>query len=839
MNADPAPRLPGNLPGALSSFIGRRREMTAVAGLLAEHRLLTLTGPGGSGKTRLSLEVGRAAQPDYADGVWLAELAALGAGELVPQTVAAALGVRERSDESLLDSLVGHLRPRHTLILLDNCEHLLDACAELGAALLAACPDLRLLATSREPLGIPGEGVWLVPPLSLPAPQPWRNPASGPLALDGYRQAEAVQLFEARARAALPSFELTADNAPWVADICRRLDGLPLALELAAARVRAFSARQIAERLDDRFRLLTSRRRAGPPRHQTLAAALDWSHDLLAGQERALLRRLAVFAGSWRLGAAEAVAAGDDVAAPAVLELLSSLVDKSWVVVERAADERRYSFLETVRQYAHEKLAAAGEEEATREKHLAYYTQWAESAAPFLLDRDPRPWLGQFDAELDNLRAAFEWAAAGQARAGVRLAAASGRYWRLRGYLSEGRERLSRALASPQAQDRSPERAAALVWGANLAYLQSDYAATRTLAEEALAIGRALGPAGRPAVASALDYLGELSTEIGDYAGARTLFADALALFEELEDRRGAADMLMQLGWAAMRAGEYGEAEIYLKKSLVIIREVGEPNILGLLLSGLGELAVRQGQYDEAEALLSESLALRRSLGDRWGIAAALGSLGWVALRRRDFEWVAAALGESVHIRMEIGDHGGAAWCLEKLAEAAAVQAHTLPPTRRQRASVPAVRVFGAAAAIRAARRWVIDAADQPAYRQRLDDLRRIVGPEPFEAAWEEGGRLSLQEAAELALAAARPATVGGLRATTGQPEFGGLTARERQTARLIARGYSNSEIAAAMTVGVKTVETYVTRILNKLGFESRVQIALWAVERGLVAGEE
>ena len=438
MNGDPAHRLPGNLPGALSSFIGRRREMAEVARLLAEQRLLTLTGPGGSGKTRLALEVGRQAQPDYDDGVWLVELAALGAGELLPQTVAAALGVRERTDESLLDSLLGHLRPRHSLILLDNCEHLLDACAELVAALLAACPDLRILATSREPLGIPGAGVWLVPPLSLPAPQPWRDPAGGLAALDGYRQAEAVQLFEARARAALPSFELTADNAPWVADICRRLDGLPLALELAAALVRAFSARQIAERLDDRFRLLTSRRRAGPPRHQTLAAALDWSHDLLAGQERALLRRLAVFAGGWRLAAAESVGAGDDIATSEVLELLSSLVDKSWVVVERAGDERRYLYLETVRQYAYEKLAAAGEAEATRDKHLAYYTQWAESAAPFLLDRDPLPWLGQFDAELDNLRAAFEWAAAGQPRAGVRQAAARGRNRRQSGNMSEG-----------------------------------------------------------------------------------------------------------------------------------------------------------------------------------------------------------------------------------------------------------------------------------------------------------------------------------------------------------------------------------------------------------------
>jgi predicted ATPase len=378
----------GNLPGALSSIIGRKREIAEVGRLLSEYRLLTLTGPGGCGKTRLALQVAEELQSEYSNGVWLVEFAALVDEALVPQALAVVLDVHEQVGRPLVESLVSHLRSRDALLLFDNCEHLIEACARLGAALLVSCPGVRLLATSREPLAIPGEGVWIVPPLSLPSRQPWRGPASPQEALFAYQRSEAVELFVVRARAAEPNFELTVENGPWVAEICRRLDGIPLAIELAAARTRAYSARQIADRLDDQFQLLISRMRTGPERHQTLEAALDWSYDLLSAKERIFLRRLAVFVGGWTLGAAEAVCAGDDIQTTEIMELLFNLVDKSLVVAARSPDGRRYHYLETVRQYACKKLVAAGEADAMRDRHLDYFVQWAEASAPHFVS-DP------------------------------------------------------------------------------------------------------------------------------------------------------------------------------------------------------------------------------------------------------------------------------------------------------------------------------------------------------------------------------------------------------------------------------------------------------------------
>ncbi len=832
------PHRPGNLPGELSSFIGRRREMAEVERRLAEYRLLTLTGPGGSGKTRLAMEVGRAVQPGYPDGVWLVELAALGEGELVAQTVATALGVSERANEAIGASLIANLRSRRLLLLLDNCEHLVEACAHLAELLLSSCPDIHILATSREPLAVPGEGVWPVPPLSLPAAQPWRGPESGPATLDSYRQSEAVQLFEARARAALPSFELTTENGPWTAEVCRRLDGLPLALELAAAHVRAYPVRTIAEHLDDRLQLFKARARTALPRHQTLEAALDWSYALLSDAEQHVLQQLSVFAGGWTLDAAEAVCVLDAADAD-VIQLLSNLIDKSLVVVDHAGGGRRYHFLETIRQYARRKLAAAGQAGPTRDRHLVYFVRWAESSGPFLVGPEQSRWVAEFELDHDNLRAALDWCGVGPGKEelGLRLAAACGDFWNLRGHLAEGRERLAAVLAAAGPEMRTKERAWALIWAAHLAYLQSDFTATEALAHEALTIYRGLGPAGRVGVALALDWLGEVATEVGDYENAPGFLEEALLIYREVQDNRGTADMLMQLGWALMRMGNYVQAEAYLQESLILVRALDDPYLLGMNLSGLGELALRQGEYDRAHDLLQESLMARRALGNPWGIAVSLGSLGWVALRRGEFVPMAEALEESLRIRLEIGDRGGAAWCLEKLAEARVLLARWLSLSRRRHAFPDAIRILGAAAAVRVKVNAAIDPVDQPAYDALLAELRQTVGSEAFDAAWAEGSRLSLPEAVEQALAPVRPGGTAALPPREAdKAQFGGLSRRERETARLIALGKSNSEIAAAMTVGVKTVETYVTRILNKLGLESRVQIAVWVVEKGLVS---
>lgn len=822
-----------NLPGVLSSFIGRRREMAEVRQLLAEYRLLTLTGPGGCGKTRLALQVASEIQGEFGDGVWLVEFAPLADGELVPQALAAVLGVLEEAGEPLSQTIGRYLRGREVLLVFDNCEHLVAACARLGATLLDACPGVRLLATSREALGVPGEGVWVVPPLSLPAPQPWRGPTAAAKMLDAYGESEAIQLFVARGRAATPSFELTLENAPWAAEICRRLDGIPLALELAAARLRALSARQIAEHLDDRFQLLTSRLRTVPERHQTLEAALEWSHDLLSTQEQMLLRRLSVFAG-WTLAAAEAVCAGDGIEPDEVLDLLTNLIDKSLVVVEQRPDRRRYHFLETVRQYAQRRLEVAGESEAQRRQHLAYFLSWAEAGAPLLVGPAQPEWLATFDAEHDNLRAALDWSlnAAGVEESGLRLAAACWKYWRLRGYLSEGRERLRAALRQESAQKRSEARAWALLRASNLAYIHSDFPAAGPPAEEALAIFREVGMGGSEGAGLALDALAELATEMGDFETADRLFEEALAIFQKIENEFGTADMLMQLGWSAMRAGNYARAEPFLSQSLPAFRRLDDRHMLGFNLSGLGELALRQGHLARAKEFLEESLVVRREIDERWGIAATLGSLGWVALLQGHLAQMRDRLAESMEIRATLGDHGGLAWCLEKMAAGVAQQGQSLPVSARGPALRRAARLLGAAEALRQPIGSMIDPADQATYDRDRQALLAALGEAAFEAAWAEGARLSPRQAIDAAVSPLpMPEGTGTHESRT---DFGGLTKRERETAGLIAQGLSNREIAAAMTVGVKTIETYVSRILNKLGYASRVQIATWAVEKGL-----
>jgi predicted ATPase/DNA-binding CsgD family transcriptional regulator len=833
-----------NLPTALNTFIGRQREIATVRRLLPAHRLLTLTGPGGCGKTRLALKVAGevASTSGYADGVWLVELAALSAEDQVAQAAATVLQVREQSQRPISDLLVDYLQPRTALLIFDNCEHLVASSARLCATLRQRCPGVSILTTSREPLGISGEMVWAVPPLSLSEPRPWRSPANQHESLAVYQQSEAIQLFLARATAVSPMFTLTDQNGPWIADICRRLDGLPLAIELAAARVRTLSVQQIAHRLDGRFQLLTNRLRTAPARHQTLTATLDWSHALLSDVEQVVFRRLAVFANGCTLEAAEAVGSGDGVSVFEVVNVLSNLADKSLVVVEEERDHGRwrYRLLETIRQYARQKLGTANEMDRVQARRLDYFVTWAEAVAAHLTGPDQSAWLAQFDAEYDNLRAALDWSyATDRVETGLRLARSCGQFWRLHSYFSEGRSRLAKLLAHPGAQQRTLGRAWGLLWAANLAYLQSDYPATRPLAEEGLSICRELGPDGRSGVAKALDLLGELATEVGEYEVAPVLLAEALAIYQELGDTRGRADMLMQLGWAAMRAGDYEQADTLLHESLPLFEELGEAGMLALVLAGLGELAVRQGRYDTAGELLEKSLAQRQELGDQWGMAVSLGSLGWVALRQRNFDQMRDRLAQSLAIRREIDDRSGMAWCLEKLGEAVIHQAWVLPATHSRQLKHRAARLFGAAAALRQPLNSVIDPVDQPEYDRSLKKLRRALGKTAFDVAWREGQQAPLPETIDLALRPVVADTAVSLpKAAAMKVKFGGLTPRERETARWIAQGKTNREIAEIMIVSEKTIETYVTRSLNKLGFSSRVQIARWALENNLLESD-
>jgi predicted ATPase/DNA-binding CsgD family transcriptional regulator len=814
---------PNNRSAPFSSFIGRQREIVEVKRLLSSHRLVTLTGAGGSGKTRLSLQVASELLGEYEDGIWFIEFASISDPEFVPQTVASALEIKEQAGRPLLDALISHLSTRHVLFLLDNCEHLVTACAQLAETLLQKCSHLKILATSREILGITGEAAWNVPPLSLPVQRPWINPASAQETLQAYEDSESVQLFVARAQAATPDFKLSAENGAWVAEICRQLDGMPLAIELAAARIRSLSVPQIAARLNDRFHLLTGGSRTAPARQQTLAATLDWSYALLSPREQKLLQRLSVFAGGSTLDAVETVCSGEEVAPGDILDTISHLVDKSLVEVDKLdRQEIRYRLLETIRQYASERLSDSKEVNPTKDRHLHYFIEWAEKAAPHLVTANQLEWLERFEDERDNLRAALEWCTTGENKSedGLRLAVACSRFWRLRGYLSEGRAQIAALLSITRTGEKNQVYAKALYWSASLAYLQSDYPATRVHGEESLKIWRAQHPANAVDLADTVDLLGELATEEGDYVGAPVFFEEALEIYRRLEDPRGIGDMLMQLGWAYMRMGEYNKVAPYMEEALGLFREIEHVALLGFTLAGLGELAIRQGQYERATKFLEESLAIRRQHGHKWGTGASLGSLGWIALQQKDFKRMRRYLDLSLAVRVEIGDQGGIAWCLEKLAEAKYQQSQLQE----------AAKIFGKAEALRIPMGSVIDPADQPHHARIITTLQSALGMEAFVAAWGAGKAMRLEDVIDLALADLsiefRP---------TEKEKFGGLTEREREVALWIAQGKSNREIAEAMTVGVKTVETYVTRILNKLGFDSRVQIATWAMEKGLL----
>ena len=815
---------PNNLPSPLSIFIGREREIVEVKNLLTSHRLVTLTGAGGSGKTRLSLRVAQELLGEFKYGIWFIELASIFDPDFLTPSIASTFNIRERSTQTLQDGLIDYLSSRRLLLILDNCEHLVSACAKLTETLLQSCPDLQILATSREVLGISGEFAWSVPPLSLPDQQPWKSTASAQDAIRLYEESESVQLFVARAMANSTEFRLTAENGAWVAEICRQLDGMPLAIELAAARVRSLSVQQIAQRLDDRFHLLTGGSRTAPPRQQTLQSALDWSYALLSEHEQKLLQRLSVFVGGATLDAAESVCVGEGIESAEVLDTLAHLVDKSLVTAHRPErGETRYRLLETIRQYARQRLVESAQIDEVKDRHLQYFLDWAENAEPRLMGAEQAEWLAQYEAEHDNLRAALDWCHLNDrsAEAGLRLAAACGRFWRLHGYLSEGRKNLSEALSKPGAKPRTKTRARALTLIANHAYLQSDYPAMRPLAEEALSIWRELGDEGKAGAAYTLDLMGELATEEGDYERAPLFFQEALELYEEISNVRGIGQIHMQYGWAAMRTGDYERAQHHLEEFLRLAQQVEDQSGLAFAFSGLGEVAVRQGKLEHANSLLEQGLALNRARGDKWGTGTQLGSLGWVALRQHDFKQMRIYLDESLSIRMEIGDKGGIAWCLEKLAEAKYEQSQFQD----------AATIFGQAESLRAPIGSVIDPADRSEYNRIISKLQAALGMDAFAAAWAEGRALRLEDVIDLALSDS-----GGKAASPPKEKFGGLTPREREVAAWIAQGKSNREIAEAMTVGVKTVETYVTRILNKLGFDSRVQIATWAMEKGLIS---
>jgi predicted ATPase/class 3 adenylate cyclase len=592
-----------NLPIQSTSFVGREHEMAEVKGLLRSSRLVTLTAMGGTGKTRLSLQVGADLIDEFADGVWFVELAPLSDARLVPQALATVLGIKEKSGESITETIVDGIDGREMLLILDNCEHLVRACAELCDSLLSSCSGIRILVSSRELLRIAGETAYRV--ASLPSPDPKAIPRAQSMS-----RYAAVRLFVDRAQAAKPGFEVTDGNAPAVASICQRLDGIPLALELAAARLRSMSVEELNQRLDKRFHLLTGGSRTALPRQQTLRALIDWSYDLLSPDERTMFRRLAVFVGGWALEAAEQVCAGADVPEDRVLDLLDSFVDKSLVITEERSGVTRYHVLETVREYARERLSEAGDGDFVRIRHLDYYLSLAEEAGSSLTGPKQGEWLDLLDRERENLlaaHAACNRAENGGAR-GLRLAHALKRYWVSRGLMMLGHRVTVEALARADAQARDLPRCRALFAAGQLASFMARYADARPLLEESLAISHEIGDQWLSASITTTLALATLGQ--GDQAAARGYFDEAVVLSRKSGNKRELACALNGLAQLDRMEGALGAADALYRESLALIRDLGDRETAALVLLNLAILAIGRRSGAQAQEILLEVLAI-------------------------------------------------------------------------------------------------------------------------------------------------------------------------------------------------------------------------------------
>jgi len=621
-----------NLPSQLTSFIGREKEIETVKQLLISPgggRLLTLTGAGGSGKTRLALQAANATLDVFPDGVWFIDFAPLADPALVSQSVLTTLGLSEEAGHSIISILSDFLQPKRVLLILDNCEHLIQACAQLVETLLRACPTLHILTTSREALSIDGETLYLVPTLTTPDP-----PHATLETLPHY---EAVQLFIERAQTALPGFTLTNDNTLPIARLCHQLDGIPLALELAAARVKALRVEQIAARLaaHEQFRLLTGGRRTALLRHQTLHALIDWSYNLLSEAERLVLQRLSVFAGGWMLEAAGAVCVGEGIEADDVLDLMTQLVNKSLVIGEREQGQgARYRMLGTIREYANERLLETGAVDQVRKRHFEFFLQLAEQAEPYVRGPQLPSYLNQLEAEHDNLRTALEWnlVEADHGEASLRMVGALFSFWEQRGYVSEGRAWLARTIAHPAFPSAGAARAKAIYGAGCLAYADGDSIVAKTFLEESVELWRELGSEGQLGLAHTLSMLIQILRSMGDPATAYALGREAISLFREQEERWGLAWALSYMGMALRDLEDFVLASSFIEESVSLWRDLGNQFGLADAIRKRGNIAMRQGNYELARLAFAHSLALARDLGNKEQVAQMLLELVQVTL---------------------------------------------------------------------------------------------------------------------------------------------------------------------------------------------------------------
>ncbi len=802
--------------------------MAEVKRLLADTRLLTLTGPGGCGKTRLALQVANTVSDNFKDGVWLVELTSLRDPALVPRLITQTLGIPHAREQPALESLLNHVQWKEMLIVLDNCEHLIADCAQLAQQILSQTSELRILATSREPLAIAGETIYPVSGLAWPSTG--AEFASDPQDLMQY---DAVHLFVERARAVLPNFIITTANAVITVQICRRLDGLPLALELASARSNVLTIQEIAEHLDDRFNLLISRQRSEPdPRHRTLRAAMDWSHDLLSAPEQVVLRRLSVFAGGCSLATAETICAGGGVEREQVLELLSSLVNKSLVVAQTLQrGEARYALLETIRQYAQEKLMASGEWSATHDRHLHCFLRLTEETALKLSGPHQQLWLNWLEDEYDNVRAALAWALesdglkSDRIEAGLRIANAIYPFWTIRDYVEEGLAWVERLLAQTDKGISLVVHANALAYAVLLAGFRGNTAAQMRYGQEAAILAEAAGDEDKSALKWALAGHAHAARAGGEYQTEFTARKRIIQLIRESGDSYQLGLELSYTSFSAMSLGKYDEARALLDEGLPLLRASGNAYRLAMALNFSGDLARCEQNYAQAQTAYEESLSLLRELGAVRDLASALHNLGHTRLHLGDVERAHALFSESLAAHQAQHNTPGVAECLIGFAAMAVV------------CGLPAAgaRLFAAAVAIGGQRIATAWAATRMEYEHYLALVRAKLTETEFQTEQAAGRALSLEQAVEYAQNL--PLQAAAAQGTRKKPDE--LTVREREVAALIAQGKSNGEIADELVVSKRTVETHIANILSKLGFTKRAQIVRWAIETGLGKSSE
>ena len=753
---------PNNLPAELSSFVGREPQLAELRRLLRQSRLITLTGPGGAGKTRLALRLAVDVMNHYPDGVWLVELAALTDADLLDQTIAAACGIIEKRRRRVMEVVVEGLTGRRSLLVLDGCEHMVEPCAATVSRLLRSCKELTILVTSREPLGVSGELIWRTPSLSVPKPGEGGHP-------ELLLQSEAVRLFVERARLSRPGFELDETESAAVAQICSRLEGIPLAIELAAGLARVMSLEEIRDRLRDRFRLLTGGSRSALPRHQTLRQAVDWSYGLLAPVESSLFARLGLFAGGFELAAAEALAGPESVDRTGVLPVLTRLVDKSLVSAEPAGHgSTRYRMLDTIREYALEKLQDS-DEAGVRRLHAKYFVRWCTEATSGLRSPQQLQWLERLDEERANIRLALGWSLIEQPDDALSLAAAVGPYWHMRRHFAEGVAWLDQVLELPATDDGA--RADALWTRARMNWRHGDSAGAWRDARELAELSRSLGM--NRQLAGALTVLGLLSSLSNDWDGAERYHTEALGVARQLGDHQRIAACLNNLALGRSSRQDHLGALAMLEQALAEVRQVGDRFVGGIVQDSLARVKLRLGDYQGARRHYLEALAISAEFNDAVNLAVCLEGMALLAMVEGQHSRGIVLIGAAQGLRAAVGDEPTPDW------------------------------------------RYEVDAA--------LAAARAKVGAGVADAALKEGAAMTVQEAEHYAIGA-QPSPIR----VNGTP----LTGREVQVASLIADGLTNAEIAKKLRMADRTADAHVEHIRNKLGLRSRSQIAVWAHER-------